>query len=107
MVNVAETVKRDRALGVNNPNTPVWTRERIEPSVEEAAAAGQKIQHAVACKSRLATLWAIPPCAVNGVAQTAIEGVKTPQLESTPIRVQAHRASNPDGRGKGTQRGIR
>ena len=33
VVNVAETVKRDRALGVNNPNTPVWTRERIEPSI--------------------------------------------------------------------------
>ena len=23
---------RDRALGVSNPNTPVWRRERIEPS---------------------------------------------------------------------------
>ena len=97
-------------------------KESSHPSVKEAAAAGQKIQHAVACKSRRRceasrfakqtlgltprTLWAIPPCAVNGVAQTAIEGVKTPQLESTPIRVQAHRASDPDERGKGTQRAL-
>ena len=43
VVNVSESVERDRALGVSNPNTPVWTRERIEPSVEEAERAGQKI----------------------------------------------------------------
>ena len=43
VVNVSEQVERDRALGVSNPSTPVWTRERIEPSVEEAAAAGEKI----------------------------------------------------------------
>ena len=43
MVNVSQQVERDRALGVSNPNTPVWTRERIEPSIEEAAEAGQKI----------------------------------------------------------------
>lgn len=43
VVNVSEQVERDRALGVSNPNTPVWTRERIEPSIEEAAAAGAKI----------------------------------------------------------------
>ena len=55
---------------MSNPNTPVWTRERIEPSVEEAAAAGQKIM------------------VVNGGGQTAIEGSAAPQLEST------HRASN-------------
>lgn len=43
VVNVSEQVERDRALGVSNPNTPVWTRERIEPSIKEAAAAGDKI----------------------------------------------------------------
>jgi hypothetical protein len=43
MVNAAETVERDRANGVSNPSTPVWTRERIEPSISEAAAAGEKI----------------------------------------------------------------
>ncbi|HHP7231911.1 MAG TPA: hypothetical protein ACFCUY_13765, partial [Xenococcaceae cyanobacterium] len=43
VVNVAKTVERDRTLGVTNPNTPVWTRERVEPSIEEAKIAGEKI----------------------------------------------------------------
>ena len=64
VVNVSEQVERDRALGVSNPNTPVWSRERIEPSVEEAAAAGQKIM------------------AVNGTAQAVLESSQPPQLES-------------------------
>ena len=63
VVNVSEQVERDRALGVSNPNTPVWSRERIEPSVEEAAIAGKKIM------------------AVNGGDRTAIESVEAPQLE--------------------------
>ncbi len=72
VVNVSEQVERDRALGVSNPNTPVWTRERIEPSVEEAATAGQKIM------------------AVNGGDRLKIKGTETrcgqalPQLESKP-----------------------
>jgi hypothetical protein len=43
VVNVSEQVERDRSLGVINPATPVWSLERIEPSLEEAAAAGEKI----------------------------------------------------------------
>ena len=43
LINVSEQTERDRTLGVSNPNTPVWTRERIEPSVEEAIEAGKKI----------------------------------------------------------------
>jgi len=66
VVNVSEQVSRDRALGVSNPHTPVWTRERIEPSIEEAAAAGDKIR------------------LVNGSTQAVIEGAKTPQIESKP-----------------------
>lgn len=64
VINVAEQVERDRALGVSNPNTPVWTRERIEPSIEEAERAGKKIM------------------AVNGATQAVIESARTPQLES-------------------------
>ena len=64
VVNVSEQLERDRALGVSNPSTPVWTRERPEPSIEEAAAAGKKI------------------VAVNDAAQAAIESARTPQLES-------------------------
>jgi len=63
VVNVSEQVERDRALGVSTPNTPVWTRERIEPSVEEAAEAGQKIM------------------AAGSATQAVIEGAKTAQLE--------------------------
>ena len=63
VVNVSQAVERDRALGVSNPNTPVWTRERIEPSIEEAAAAGKKIM------------------AVNGSTQVLVEGAKNSQLE--------------------------
>ncbi|NJL51746.1 MAG: hypothetical protein HC930_05105 [Hydrococcus sp. SU_1_0] len=62
VVNVSEQVERDRALGVSNPNTPVWSRERIEPSIEEAQKAGKKIM------------------AANGT-QTAMEAAKIPQLE--------------------------
>ncbi|MBE9048196.1 hypothetical protein IQ255_28045 [Pleurocapsales cyanobacterium LEGE 10410] len=64
VVNTAEQVERDRALGVSNPNTPVWSRERIEPSVEEAAAAGQKIM------------------AINDGNRLKFEGTEIPQLQS-------------------------
>ena len=72
VVNVSEQVDRDRALGVSNPHTPVWTRERIEPSIEEAAEAGQKIM------------------AVNDATQAVLESAdalanplgQAPQLES-------------------------
>lgn len=43
-VNVSDQIDRDRALGVTTPNTPVWTQERVEPSIEQAAIAGQNIQ---------------------------------------------------------------
>ena len=62
VVNVARRGESDLALGVGNPNTPVWTRERIEPTIEEAAVAGEFIM------------------AVNGSAGTAIAAVKTLQL---------------------------
>ncbi|MEL7011221.1 MAG: hypothetical protein AAGM29_21900, partial [Cyanobacteria bacterium J06588_4] len=64
VVNVSQQVERDRALGVSNPHTPVWTRERIEPSIEEAAVAGDTIR------------------SVNGSTQAAIEAARNPQLKS-------------------------
>ena len=66
VVNVSQQVSRDRALGVSNPHTPVWTRERIEPSIEEAAEAGDKIR------------------LVNGSTQAVLESVQAPELESKP-----------------------
>ncbi len=64
VINVSESVERDRALGVSHPHTPVWTRERVEPSKEEAATAGAKIM------------------GVNSTAQAAIEASTNPQLEA-------------------------
>ena len=79
VVNVSEQIERDRALGVSNPNTPVWTRERIEPTIEEAATAGEKIM------------------AVNGATQTAIEAAKNPQLESIePLAERLPESLTPD-----------
>jgi hypothetical protein len=70
VVNVSEQIERDRALGVSNPNTPVWTKERVEPSIEEATKAGDKIMAANGT-AEAATLY---PC--------GIEAAKTPQLEN-------------------------
>ncbi len=79
VVNVSEQVERDRALGVSNPNTPVWTRERIEPTISEAATAGEKIM------------------AVNSAAGTAIEAATNPQLESVkPLPNQLPEPPIPD-----------
>ncbi len=67
LINVSSEVDRYRALGVSNPHTPVWTRERIEPSKEEAATAGAKIM------------------GVNSTAIAAIEASRqstNPQLEA-------------------------
>ena len=77
VVNVSEQVERDRALGVSNPNTPVWTRERIEPSIEEAAAAGKLIT------------------AANGEVQNAIAAATTHQLESFDSPSVSHSSSLP------------
>ena len=64
LINVSQEVDRYRALGVSNPHTPIWTRERVEPSLEEAATAGAKIME------------------VNSSAQAAIEASRKPQLEA-------------------------
>ncbi len=71
VVNVASRIESDLSLGVSNPNTPVWTRERIEPSIEEAAAAGKKI------------------VATNHTAQNAIAAADNPQLESKPSSLES------------------
>ena len=62
LINVSQEVDRYRALGVSNPHTPIWTRERIEPSIEEAATAGAKIME------------------VNNTTQKAISASTNPQL---------------------------
>ena len=94
VVNVSESVERDRALGVSNPNTPVWTRERIEPSVEEAAIAGKTIM------------------AANGANQAAIEGTKTrcgqvlSQLENKDSVKGSTLPPSPHAEGKSSDKSI-
>ena len=44
LVNAKARTERERALGVSNPVTPTWTHERVEPTIEEAAAASMEIK---------------------------------------------------------------
>ncbi|MEL6579124.1 MAG: hypothetical protein AAFQ14_05200 [Cyanobacteria bacterium J06621_12] len=44
LVNAKAQTERDRALGVSHPVTPTWTHERVEPTIEEAAAASMEIK---------------------------------------------------------------
>ena len=41
--NISERISEDRALGISTPNIPVWARERVEPTVEAALIAGEKV----------------------------------------------------------------
>lgn len=72
VVNVSQQVERDRDLGVSNPNTPVWTRERVEPSISEAIAAGKKIT------------------AANGANQAEISGVR----DNSQLKVESENNSS-------------
>ena len=44
LVNAKARTERERALGVSNPVTPIWTHERVEPTIDEAAAASMEIK---------------------------------------------------------------
>ena len=44
LVNAKARTERDRALGVLSPVTPTWTHERVEPTIDEAAAASMEIK---------------------------------------------------------------
>ncbi len=44
VMNVSQKVVEDIKLGVKNPSTPVWMRERVEPTIEEALSAGENIK---------------------------------------------------------------
>ena len=61
--NVLSEAQRHRDLGVNALPTPLWTKERPEPTLEEAANAGLKIQ------------------LINSSTQAAIEATKNRQIE--------------------------
>ena len=61
--NALSEAERHQALGVQALPTPLWTKERPEPTLEEAAIAGMKIQQ------------------INDSTKDAIEAAKNPQIE--------------------------
>lgn len=63
LVNAKARTERDRALGVSNPVTPIWTHERVEPTIDEAAAASMEIK------------------GINQQTTMAIEAARDPQAQ--------------------------
>lgn len=61
--NALDEAERHRKLGVKALPTPLWTKERPEPTIQEAAIAGTKIQQ------------------INSSTQASLEAVRTPQIE--------------------------
>ena len=61
--NALSEAERHQALGVQALPTPLWTKERPEPTLEEAAIAGIKIQQ------------------INDSTRNAIEAAQNPQIE--------------------------
>jgi hypothetical protein len=62
--NALDEAERHRKLGVKALPTPLWTKERPEPTIQEAAIAGTKIQQ------------------INSSTQASLEAAKNPQIES-------------------------
>ncbi|MDJ0594393.1 MAG: hypothetical protein QNJ72_31200, partial [Pleurocapsa sp. MO_226.B13] len=76
--NALHEAERHRALGVKALPTPLWTKERPEPTLEEAAKAGIKIQQ------------------INSSTQNAIEAAQNRQIEGSTQQIEpsTHKKSN-------------
>jgi hypothetical protein len=61
--NALDEAERHRKLGVKALPTPLWTKERPEPTIQEAAIAGTKIQQ------------------INSSTQAVMEAAKAPQID--------------------------
>jgi hypothetical protein len=61
--NALDEAERHRKLGVKALPTPLWTKERPEPTIQEAEIAGTKIQQ------------------INNSTQASLEAAKNPQIE--------------------------
>lgn len=68
--NVLDEAQRHRNLGVNALSTPLWTKERPEPTLEEAVNAGNQIQQ------------------INDSTKAAIEATKNRQIEGSMGEVE-------------------
>ena len=80
LVNAKAQTERDRALGVSNPVTPVWTHERIEPTIEEAAAASMEIK-GINQQATAAIAGAIRHRIRDGESAELIEAASNPQAQ--------------------------
>lgn len=76
--NALDEAERHRNLGVKALPTPLWTKERPEPTLEEAATAGLKIQQ------------------INSSTKNAIEATKNRQIEGSTEQIEpsTHLSSN-------------
>ena len=68
--NALHEAERHRALGVRALPTPLWTKERPEPTLEEAAIAGTKIQQ------------------INSSTKAAIEATQNRQIEGSTRQIE-------------------
>ncbi|MEO0014039.1 MAG: hypothetical protein RLZZ535_2428 [Cyanobacteriota bacterium] len=68
--NALDEAERHRNLGVKALPTPLWTKERPEPTLEEAATAGLKIQQ------------------INSSTKNAIEATKNRQIEGSTRSIE-------------------
>lgn len=76
--NALDEAERHRALGVRALPTPLWTKERPEPTLEEAEEAGTKIQQ------------------INSSTENALQAAKNRQIEGSTGQIEPspHNTSN-------------
>ena len=76
--NALHEAERHRALGVKALPTPLWTKERPEPTLEEAAIAGTKIQQ------------------INSSTENALQAAHNRQIEGSTRQIEpsTHEKSN-------------
>jgi DNA-binding Lrp family transcriptional regulator len=83
--NALDEAERHRKLGVKALPTPLWTKERPEPTIQEAAIAGTKI------------------ALINSSTQASLEAAKNPQIEgkSEPPTPDPWKDDRPDAQRSG------
>ena len=82
LVNAKARTERARALGVSNPVTPTWTHERVEPTVEEAAAASMEIKGINQQTTRAIEAASNPQAQLAGRTTSIPPGTEKAEVES-------------------------
>ena len=94
--NALHEAERHRAMGVNALSTPLWTKERPEPTLEEAAEAGTKIAliNSAECANRQALL--SQSSEPVGSTKAVIEATQNRQIEGSTGQIEPnpHKQSN-------------